>query len=465
VPNSIVLFITAVFSSGFHQIDEHVQILEFAGLKLNMTVADHLPWEYHYRIRSGFQPALVVLIFRLFNMAGINNPFTITIFLRLLSASIGFTAMFLIYKTYEKIIWNDTLKRWFLLLSFFLWFAIYVNVRFSSEGWSGSLFIIAFSLFLLRPFPGMFILLLCGFIFGLSFLCRYQAGLLFFGLILWNLFIKKEKLNSILLFSGMGIAVLSGFCIDRWYYGEWTFTLWNYFDQNMLQNKISGFGVNPWWFYFTEVFIQAIPPFSLVYIMSFLLFFVFKKRDILTWILFPFLVFHFCIGHKEVRFLFPLIGFLPVLIIKSIETVQEKWTIFLPDNRYARTFAKFFFIVNLLFLILIAFKPASNQIDLFNEMYTAYQEPAILYYIGDNPYRTVDFYKRPDLELKEVKSAKEIHKKTGKKQLFLTSNKNSAKDIQSPLKIVYTSFPDWLLSFNFNNWLERSNYWIVYELN
>ena len=81
--SSIVLVIAAYFSTGYHQIDEHIQILEFAGLKLNMTVANNVPWEYQYQMRAAIQPAIVVLIFDFFNIFGINNPFTITIFLRL----------------------------------------------------------------------------------------------------------------------------------------------------------------------------------------------------------------------------------------------------------------------------------------------------------------------------------------------------------------------------------------------
>ena len=57
----LTLIITAFFSSGYYHFDEHFQILEFAGLKLKMTLATNLPWEYTYQMRPAIQPAIVVL--------------------------------------------------------------------------------------------------------------------------------------------------------------------------------------------------------------------------------------------------------------------------------------------------------------------------------------------------------------------------------------------------------------------
>ncbi|MBK5097796.1 MAG: hypothetical protein JJE01_08435 [Gemmatimonadetes bacterium] len=42
----------AYFSWGFHQFDEHFQILEFANYKLGNSPASDLPWEFSIR-RSG----------------------------------------------------------------------------------------------------------------------------------------------------------------------------------------------------------------------------------------------------------------------------------------------------------------------------------------------------------------------------------------------------------------------------
>jgi phosphatidylinositol glycan class B len=260
----ITLIVTAFFSTGYYHFDEHFQILEFAALKLKMTEETNLPWEYFYQMRPAIQPAMVVLVFKFFNVFGINNPFTITLLLRLLSAAIAFLGMYLIYKSFSKTILNDTLKVWFLMLSFFLWFMIYNNVRFSSENWSGSIFLIAFSLLNIKHFPNRIFYLYIGMILGLSFLFRYQTGLLVAGLILWHLFINKNINNTIFLILGVIILIGIGILIDRWFYGNWTLTTWNYFNQNILQNRVSDFGIRPWWYYIERTFIQGIPPFSII---------------------------------------------------------------------------------------------------------------------------------------------------------------------------------------------------------
>ncbi len=66
-----VLLITALFSVGYHQFDEHFQILEFASEKLGLIEAEHLPWEYHYHFHSrhtAFQPRLPAELFDLYRV-------------------------------------------------------------------------------------------------------------------------------------------------------------------------------------------------------------------------------------------------------------------------------------------------------------------------------------------------------------------------------------------------------------
>jgi GPI mannosyltransferase 3 len=461
------LIITAFFSIGYYHFDEHFQILEFAGLKLNMTVAGNLPWEYVYKMRPAIQPAIVVLVFNLFHLVGIDNPFTVTLLLRLLSAAVGFTAMYLIYKAYINTLINATLKTWFTLLSFFLWFMIFNNVRFSSESWSGSIFLIAFALINIRQFPNKSYLFI-GMLLGLSFLFRYQTGFLIAGFILWHLFIKKSIVKTVLLSVGVLIVIGSGILIDRWFYGTWTLTTWNYFNQNIIQNRVSDFGIHPWWYYIERTFIQGIPPFSFVYIASFILVFIYRRKDILTWTLLPFLLIHFIIGHKEIRFLFPVIGFLPIVIIKSLEIIQTNWSKNFLDNKFVRAFAKVFWIVNIIFLIIIAFSPADGQISLYKKLYTGYKGSSTLYYIKDNPYNRVldiNFYKRPDLEIVKLSSVGDLDLNNERKFLFVTKNQSTVNDLAAQKKLVYSTYPKWIKILNFNNWMSRTNCWYVYELN
>jgi phosphatidylinositol glycan class B len=281
---------------------------------------------------------------------------------------------------------------------------------------------------------------------------------------LWNLFIKKEFINTALLALGVLLIVMVGIVIDHWFYGQWTVTAWNYFDQNIIKNKVSDFGIEPWWFYIKDVFNRAVPPFSAVFIGGTLFYFIFKRKDILSWTLFPFLFIHFIIGHKETRFLFPIIGFMPVLIVKSIEFIQENWKQNLLENKFIKTFAKVFFIVNAFIVIIVAFKPANDDISLFGKIYSDYTEPTVVNYIEHDPYRNIYFYRRANLEVKEIKSVQEINITSNKKQLLVTDSRNISEDIKVRKKLIFFSLPGWLLKLNFNNWVERSGCWYVYEL-
>ncbi len=467
--SAVALLILAYFSVGYYHPDEHFQILEFANWRLGHTSPYNLPWEFHYRMRPAIQPALVVVIHKVFGVFGCTNPFTIAFCLRVLSAALSFTAMWMIYRCYFREISKGILQKWFLLLSFLLWFALYNHVRFSSETWSGSLFVIGFSFLFIknRPLrlPDYFI---TGILLGLSFVFRFQAGFLIAGFFLWHLFVKKEKISR-MGFLALGILTMFflGICIDRWFYGEWTLTVWNYFQQNLLADKISGFGVKPWWFYFEEVFIRAIPPFSLVFIGAFLIVFIFLRKNVLTWTLLPFVLFHFLIGHKEIRFLFPLIGFIPIMIIKAIEFLRDNRSVDIMQNKYFLGFARIFWSVNIVFLFIVFFIPADSQINLFKKIYDQYPAGTTLYFAEENPYhRALDihYYKRDNLLIRKMEFIDRSEAVPERKFLVAIRSKDPGAGFYVNSKLVYSSYPEWIKHFNFNHWMDRTNFWYVYEV-
>ena len=143
----ILHLITSINSVGFHHLDEHYQILEFANYKLGNNQPSDLPWEFEAKLRPAVQPAIAFLIIKFSQSIGITDPFTQAIFLRILSFLLSLLSVCLLLYAFKEEIKSKTLLKWFLYLSFFLWFAVYSHVRFSSEGWSGSLFFIGFALF------------------------------------------------------------------------------------------------------------------------------------------------------------------------------------------------------------------------------------------------------------------------------------------------------------------------------
>ena len=89
----LVLLIAAWRTVGYHQGDEHFQILEFAGHRLGWVSADQLPWEFHERMRPGLQPLLAYGVTRLVGLFGSPDPFFVAYLLRLLSAALFLVVM------------------------------------------------------------------------------------------------------------------------------------------------------------------------------------------------------------------------------------------------------------------------------------------------------------------------------------------------------------------------------------
>jgi GPI mannosyltransferase 3 len=465
----LALGVTAWFAVGYYFPDEHFQILEFAGYKLSLSDPAGLPWEFHSRIRPALQPAMAVGLYDLMHLFGEVNPFTMAFLLRLISSLMTFLVMFRMYHAYQKGITQEPLRSWFLWLSFLLWFAISAGSRFSSENWSGITFSLAFAWFISKDqSPGYRGYLLMGLLAGLSFLFRYQSSLLIAGFFLWLVFIKKESLRKLLVFL-LGIVLIAGagLLLDRWFYGEWTLTAWNYFNENILLDKVSGFGLKPWWYYLYEYFVRTIPPFSLVFILSFPVLFLFRWKDSLTWTLIPFLAVHFLIGHKEVRFLFPLFGFVPIVVIRGLEVLTGWKGEGILQGRGVRIFARLFWAANFIALAVVMFYPAESQARLYRAVYELYPRPVTLYYTGHNPYfgsTEIFFYKRKTLKVKEVISFNEINQGPDTLCLFVTKKPAELDSISRKKVLAWSAFPSWVLKFDFNGWVERTSFWSVYEV-
>ena len=471
ISSFVVLIITAFFSMGYHHPDEHFQILEFAGLKLGLTTVDQLPWEYKNQLRSTIQPIIAFCTYKFLNIWGIHNPFTTASLLRLFSALLSFISMWLVYKYYVKKISNPILIKWYLILSFFLWFLIAIKVRFSSENWSGSLFILGFIFFFMKKKKNWLIYFSIGLLLGFSFLVRYQIGFMIAGFLFWLLFIEREKfLNLTYIMVGLLTMVLIGILLDSWYYGERVFTIWNYFKINILENKTADFGVSPWWYYINITFRHMIPPFSVLFLISIVIHILLNRKSPIVWSTFPFLVVHFMIAHKESRFLYPMVGFLPILLISALIFIEEKYKKNIYSNRYFKVFMQLFFIVNLGVLIVITFiKPSDIYILSHKILYDKYQEAKILYYVNNkNPFKrfglNINFYNRQHLTIIGINSIEDIPQEERKNNLIAFRYEDRPKDFEKQNKLIYQTLPEWFIrDFNITNWLSRTSLWYFYE--
>jgi phosphatidylinositol glycan class B len=152
-------------------------------------------------------------VFKTCEFFSIINPYSQTIVLRLITAIISLLIIHFFTNTCRKFIAPEYWKI-FLILSYFLWFLPFLNVRFSSETWSGLMLLLSVGMVLRNPKSNSTFLLI-GVILGLSFLFRYQIAFAIAGLLGWLIVIKKEKTVSLILISSSFLLlVVLGIIID-----------------------------------------------------------------------------------------------------------------------------------------------------------------------------------------------------------------------------------------------------------
>ena len=173
---AIIIHLTAAwFSIGQYHDDEYYQILDYAALKLGFEMQNAVMWEYGEGIRSGFQPFIAYLLVKVLAFIDITSPFIWAFVLRVISLVISLFSLFVFIKAIRDQINSDTIFKWTVFFLLFSWLLIFLNVRFSSESWSSSLFILAYGIYL-KPEPyNHKKYLYGGLLFGFAFLASYQS--------------------------------------------------------------------------------------------------------------------------------------------------------------------------------------------------------------------------------------------------------------------------------------------------
>ena len=148
---------------------------------------------------------------------------------------------------------------------------------------------------------------------------------------------------------------------------------------------------------------------------------------------------------------------------KNLESILDELSDYLKDNR-----PKYLYNTN--------FTPGKDQI-LYSGPY--WDEKEIVSSIksllsgkwlvtDENPYHRakvdVYFYKRKELAFVKVDSAEVIMPVKDTVTLYVTKAPELPVNKQFQPLLIYSSLPQWIKKFNFNHWIERTDFWYVYEL-
>lgn len=466
----IVHAVAAWFSVGFHHPDEHYQIIEFANYKLGNIEASQLPWEFSANMRPAFQPFIFYVFYKNFMAFGLYNPFVMIFVLRLITALLAIFTVYQLQKGLKPFFKNLEQEKIHLLLSLFCYALVYVQVRFSSESWSAIFFTLAIS-FVLQKQKHKYQYFWFGIFSGLSFICRYQSGFFIVGSGLWFLFIDKINFKTFFkLFTGFALAFFVGILADYWLYNKWLLTCWNYFYQNIFENKAAQFGTEPWYWYFIETIKSLFPPYGLIVIVGLIALLKLQPKNIISWSVISFIFFHCITAHKEYRFLFPIAFFIPFIIVIFIQWQQH----FIKGLLYKIMvyFGKLFWILNCILLLVVMFKPAHELANVYKYLDDHYKVPSLLIYNEKDPYfsgtNEAVFLKPSMLQcvsIKQVKTDSSLLENYS--NIYYFTEKLNDENIQQNFrsaKLVYNNIPSWLINFNVNHWVERSNHYLIYKV-
>jgi phosphatidylinositol glycan class B len=413
---AMVLYVIAAwFSSGFYHGDEHYSIIEYAAYKMGSVSSDQLTWYFGARIRSALQPFIAFIIIKLLQVFSIADPYMQTFVLRLLTALMAVLTIRYFTRTCSYLV-NPRYHKAYLYLSYFLWFLPLVNVRFMSETWSGLMLTMALSVLLSTKLRGNRNYL-AGVFLGLSFLFRYQSVFLALGIFLWLSLIEREKILDLLKLLAAGAAVLLlGILLDFWLYGEFTLTAWNYFYVNLVEGVASGYGTEAWWNYFYSIFRFGFFPIGIIIILAFLTLIIKKPRSVFTWSILPFFIIHSIIAHKELRFLFPVVNLVPIILLMAFQALKwdvRKWKVYRRMAIHLVIWA--LVIINSIGALTVCLKPSDGGLATITQHIRQHhgdEAIRLISYNNSNPYGPVGlmatFYMEKDMQDIRLRSLDEL---------------------------------------------------------
>lgn len=443
--------VALVFSIGHQSVDEHFQILEFAGYKLGITPVQDMPVELGAMIRPWLQPGIVYSIVRAAQYLGIQNPFHWAFVLRALSLLLGWLSLWALGLNTARWFRDERSQRLFIRALALIWFLPALHARISSENWGGSTFLIALGLACAWNTPR--VSLLAGFIAGLSFEFRYQMGFMVAGLGGWLVLqaFRGGSRKAPLYYSlGVAPALALGVVVDYWGYGKPVLAPWNYFHYNIVQGVVESFGGTPWWSIWTMTYTDTWPVLGSLTLIACAIAWIRHPLHPLTWAQIPFLLVHEWIGHKELRFFYPIAAAAPAYLALALSPSAVSWRWLRAWPAPARALGRWIVggleAYQLLALVLLTTAPASRKV-VFESLVQA-QIPSgaprfELYYDGLDPYEQhgtpIHFYRDPVLMVLPLSA-----RVPSSAPYWYSSSSTSAPP--ASCELIGSSLPDWLAS-------------------
>ena len=395
---SFVLHILASFlSSGWYNPDEQTCILEYVNFKLgissnpcflNIETENQLVRDSSLKIRSWSQPFFYFLLTKISLFLNINDPFSISYVLKIVSSIIGFFSTYYFFIKTENHFNNKFSKKIYLYSSFLIFYLTFFHARTSAENFGISFLIIGLAYFFSNNinFKNLNFFYL-GMIFGLSFIFRYNLGITIFCIFIYITFIHNNKLSlkfSKIFYLSLGILIICffDFLIALWGFGKiqnikidhlynYEFFLnnitWLQFLLCGIYNDFCGGGSwnpKPFLYYFTFILLEFFPPLSIIIIFAICYFWIKGYKNIIFWSTFPYFLVHSFIPHKELRFIFPILIFTPYFLGYFFEKINLQKL-----NYKTLSVLSVCFIINIFGLLYYSFSSQKSELKFLKYIY------------------------------------------------------------------------------------------------
>ena len=441
----LLILVAAVQSVGFHNDDEHFQVLEFASAKLGRTPWSALTWEYSYRMRPWLQPALYTLGARALAAIGVESPFAWALCFRIFSGLVAWLGLVGLALCSGRWLAEPSARRLAIRALVLSYFVPYLAVRTSAESLSTSLVVLALCLIGLGADAAAPRLdLLAGGLLGLACGVRYATAVVVVSILAWLLLVGRapaRRLAGTLL--GIAVALALGLVVDRWGYGEWTLPVWNYAWRNLGEDRAAlEFGALPWYGYLFLLGHGPFAPLNLLLAGVGIVAWVRNPRHLLTWATAPLALVQCALAHKEVRFLFPIAMLSPLLLALAVGGV--------PWRRWMRVLAGVVVALDLVALAALSVLPARPQVAFLQ--FVARRFPDGLEAFQATPSSpwvrgklTMYFYGPPPPGLRAWPGAPALVA-TGVERLNLVASSWDGPPATTPYlcRPLYRSVPEWL---------------------
>ncbi|MBS1606408.1 MAG: hypothetical protein JST42_27370 [Bacteroidetes bacterium] len=384
----IVQFIVCLTAIGIYHPDQHFQIIEFSSAQL------HKPFGYVWEYDAHIRPTLQVYIFTGYRLlcgwVGITDPFTQ---MTLLQVIFGL-ALFVLYNAFALWYFKDGNRRtlyWVVFILNFSWWIPYTRTLFSSEMLSSLLFFAGVFVYITKR-RGWLLTLLVGFLFALSFYARFQTAFAILGFGCWMIFFERRYMQLLPLAIGYILGVALNTWMDHEFYHQWVITPYTYYKVNIIEGKAAQFGTAPFVVYFTELMGIVFAPLISILLLwfAFRAAIVRKLSDPLSLPVLLFILGHCIVGHKEDRFLFPILSIMPVLVgwglpdlLRWYETRRAAF------RKWIKGIAVFSLGLNLVVLVLFFFTPYCQALHFSWQLKKEFKgAPVEIYTVPRSPLET-----------------------------------------------------------------------------